>query len=53
MSRRKTFKILPRHTAKGDCVKVFEKAIKGQVDKHKSLIREKKIENKKSKGRVI
>lgn len=49
MSRRKTFKILPRHTAKGDCVRVFEKAIKRQVDKRKSLIREKPIENKKSK----
>lgn len=49
MGRRKTFKILPRHTAKGDCVRFFEKAIKRQVDKHKSLVGERPIEKKKSK----
>lgn len=47
MSRRKTFKILPRHTAKGDVVRFFEKSIKRQVDKHKSLITEKPVEKKK------
>ena len=53
MSRRKTFKILPRHTAKGDCVKFIEKAIKRQVDKHKSLVGERSIEKKKSKGDAV
>ena len=43
MSRRKTFKILPRHTAKGDVVRFFEKGIKRQVGKRKSLIMEKPV----------
>ena len=46
MSRRKSFKILPRHTARGDVVKSIEKMIKAQSDKRKSFIRERPIKRK-------
>ena len=49
MSRRKTFKILPRHTAKGDVVRFFEKVAKRQVDKRKSFIIKKPVEKKLDK----
>ena len=49
MSKRKSFKILPRHTAKGDVVRVFEKAIKRQVDKRKNFMMAKSVKAKQNK----
>ena len=53
MSRRKTFKLLPRHTAKGRLVKMARVAIKNEAHKHSIIINNDKPKEKKSRESII